>query len=98
MSNPDKKDASPYIDILYAGPSASGKTHIWHVVNKTNDNDIPGIIKWSGGWRKYVYHSVAAYYDAACLQQISTFLRQATEAHKLGELPLCDGTISDDLT
>lgn len=78
-------DSSPYIDIVHVGPSDSGKTQIYHVINKKNGpGDTPGIIKWSGGWRKYVYHSDPAFYDSKCLAQISEFLARATEDHKHG--------------
>jgi len=73
---------SPYIDIVEAGTSDSGKTKIWYVVNKRDPSDTPGIIKWNGGWRKYVYYSGEAYYDWACLRQIADFIEAATLEHK----------------
>lgn len=77
--------ASPYIDIIRTGASPSGKTQIYIVVNKQNGlHDQPGFIKWNGGWRKYVYYSGEAYYDAACLHQIANFCEAATEAQSNG--------------
>jgi hypothetical protein len=72
---------SPYIDIVEAGTSSTGKTKIWHVVNKTHDDDQPGIIRWHGAWRKYVYESGPAFYDAKCLRQIADFIERATQEH-----------------
>ncbi len=74
---------SPYIDIIEVGKSPSGKTKIFHVVNKRDpQNDVPGIIKWNGGWRKYVYYSGEAYYDWQCLRQIADFIEAQTLIHK----------------
>jgi hypothetical protein len=76
-------DVSPYIDIVEVGTSPSGKTKIWHVVNKRDPaNDVPGVIKWHGGWRKYVYYSGEAFYDWQCLRQIANFIEDATNIHK----------------
>lgn len=80
MSDPTH---SPYIDIVEVGLSSTGKTKIWHVVNKNDpENDIPGVIKWSGAWRKYVFHSELAFYDHKCLRQIADFLEHATADHR----------------
>lgn len=73
---------SPYIEIVEIGLSPSGKTKIWKVVNKNNPDDVPGIIKWNGGWRKYVYYSVHAYYDWQCLRQIADFIEEQTKDHR----------------
>lgn len=90
------REPSPYIDVIYMGQSASGKTAVWYVVNKKNGlQDTPGIIKWNGGWRKYVYHSGPAYYDAQCLGQIAEFLDRANAAHKLGEIEPGTATLKD---
>lgn len=89
-------ESSPYIDIIHVGPSESGKTQIYHVVNKRNGlGDQPGIIKWNGGWRKYVYHSDEAYYDHQCLAQISEFLARATSEHKQGIVTPGTATIEE---
>lgn len=70
----DKSAPSPYIRFDDMGTSPSGKTRIWYVVNTQNVDDVPGIIKWSGAWRKYVYHSGPAFYDAQCLRTIAEFI------------------------
>ena len=75
-------NVSPYIEFRDMGTSASGKTRVWYVVNKNNVDDVPGIIKWNGGWRKYVYHSGPAYYDWQCLRQIADFIEDQTKIHK----------------
>lgn len=74
-------DVSPYIDIIEVGASPSGKTKIFHVVNRRNPEDVPGIIKWHGPWRKYVYESGPAIYDWKCLRQIADFCEAATKEH-----------------
>jgi len=78
------KNVSPYIAIVLAGFSPSGKTKIWHVVNTRTPGgaDVPGIIKWHGGWRKYVYYSDYAFYDPSCLRQIADFLENETIIHR----------------
>lgn len=76
-------NVSPYIDIVEVGKSASGLTKVFEVRNKRDpENDIPGIIKWNGGWRKYVYYSGEAYYDSQCLRQIADFCDDQTLIHK----------------
>lgn len=76
-------DVSPYIDIVEVGTSVSGLTKVFEVRNKRDpEHDIPGIIKWNGGWRKYVYHSGEAFYDAQCLRQIANFCEDQTTIHR----------------
>ena len=75
-------DVSPYIEIVEVGTSKSGKTKVWHVRNKGNEFDVPGVIAWNGGWRKYVFYSNEAYYDWQCLRQIADFIEQATADHR----------------
>lgn len=76
-------DVSPYIEFRDMGFLRPGaKTRVWYVINKRNPDDIPGIIKWNGGWRKYVYYSGEAFYDWQCLRQIADFIEQKTKDHR----------------
>lgn len=70
-----------YVNITEAGASSTGKTKIWHVTGKGGAADGIGVIKWSGAWRKYVYHSDLAFYDADCLRLIADFCEAATKDH-----------------
>lgn len=74
---------SKYIEIVEMGTSDSGKTKVWHVRNKSREgvDDVPGVIKWHGGWRKYVFHSDYAFYDWECLRMIADFIEAATKEH-----------------
>lgn len=77
------KQNKSYIDITYMGQSESGKTSIWYVRNKSDpENDIPGIIKWNGAWRKYVYYTHPSFYDANCLREIADFIEHQMDMHK----------------
>ena len=75
-------DVSKYIKIEFVRMSPSGKTKIWHVRNTQKADDVPGIIAWNGGWRKYVYYSYDAYYDWDCLRMIADFIETATKEHR----------------
>ena len=58
--------------------SASGKTEIWNVWI-LKDGCSAGVIKWRGGWRKYVFqpHSELLF-DAVCLREIADFCDKET--------------------
>lgn len=77
-------NVSPYIEIMYKGTSPSGKTKIWEVQNIHGD-DIPGIIRWHGAWRGYVYECEASFYDAKCMRQIADFIDAANQEHRNGQ-------------
>ena len=82
MSN----DVSPYIKIVQVGTSKSGLTKVYEVRNTssgTHGEDVPGIIKWHGPWRGYVYECEASFYDAKCCRQIADFIDVANAEHKL---------------
>lgn len=74
-------DVSPYIEIVETGLSATGKTKVFEVRNASRNDDIPGIIRWHGAWRGYVYECEDSFYDAKCLRQIATFIEQANQEH-----------------
>jgi hypothetical protein len=76
---------SPFIEIVQTGTSASGKTKVWEVRNiskGTNENDVPGWIRWHGAWRGYVYECEASFYDSKCLRQIADFIGTANKEHR----------------
>lgn len=78
-------NVSPYIDIVEVGTSASGKTKVYEVrniSNGTHSNDIPGVIRWHGAWRGYVYECEASFYDAKCLRQIADFIDGANKEQR----------------
>lgn len=78
---------SPYIEIVQTCTSASGKTKIWEVRNISDDHhqdDAPGVIRWHGPWRGYVYECEASIYDAKCLRQIADFIDAANKEHRNG--------------
>lgn len=81
-------NVSPYVEIVEAGTSPSGKTKIWEVRNiskGTHENDVPGWIQWSGAWRGYVYVCDESMYDSKCLRQIADFIEAANKDHKEGK-------------
>lgn len=73
-----------WIKFVPMGTSASGKTEVWYVVNTREDGDPIGIVKWSGSWRKYVYHTGPSYYDWDCLRLIADFCETKTNEHMEG--------------
>lgn len=77
----DHKPVSEFIEFRAMGLSDSGKTKVWYVINMNNDDAI-GVIKWSGAWRKYVFHTGPSFYDWECLRLIADFIEQATLEHK----------------
>lgn len=79
------KPVGDFIKFIPMGTSASGKTNIWHVVNliRPEEPDQVGIIRWYGGWRKYVYDSPKdSFYDWECLRLIADFIEQKTVEHR----------------
>jgi hypothetical protein len=76
-----------YIEIVFAGVSATGKTDIWIVRNKFNSTPI-GYVRWAGNWRKYVYEQEGSiYYDWNCLREIADFIERVTHEHAAGVRP-----------
>lgn len=77
---------SPYIEITQVGTSKSGLTKIFEVRNTSkgaNSDDVPGVIRWHGPWRGYVYECEASFYDAKCLRQIADFIDAVNKEHRL---------------
>jgi hypothetical protein len=73
-----------YIRFDDAGPSTSGKTRLWDVVNKNHQTKL-GRVMWYGGWRQYVFvpHD-GTEYSAGCLRDIAAFVDLKTKEHRSG--------------
>jgi len=72
-----------WIRVVEAGNSPSGKTKIFHVINKES-LDLLGVIKWNGGWRKYAFYPNSdTYYEEDCLNNISEFLEELKTERRL---------------
>lgn len=57
---------------------AKAKTQVWHVINQRS-SEIVGVIKWYGGWRKYVFYPAAdCFFDWACLAFIGAWCETST--------------------
>jgi len=72
--------AEKYIRIEEIEPAA--KTKRWRVFN-IRSAETCGIIKWYGGFRKYVFFPNDGFlFDHECLQMIADFLRQQNAQRK----------------
>lgn len=73
------KVAESYVDIIYDGPSASGKSKLFTVV--TADGTPLGTVKWYGAWRCYAFFPKAdTLYEKRCLRDIANFCEK--ESHE----------------
>lgn len=77
------KPVSEFIKFVEIGRSKSGLTKIWRVVNTNGRDDLTGIIRWHGAWRKYVYECDSSFYDWDCLRLIADFIEGQTVEHRL---------------
>lgn len=59
-----------------------GKTRRWYVRDKLHTPFA--VIKWYGGWRKYVCFFDECYCDADCLRMIADFCAEKTKEHMAG--------------
>lgn len=60
---------------------ATGKTRIIGVGN--NSGEKLALIKWSTGWRRYVFHPMPeTVYDTKCMNEIMDFIEQLMEERK----------------
>ena len=65
-----------FIDIRYVKSSASGKTHLWDVYNKTHKYYL-GSICYRPSWRQYVFEpDECTEFSAGCLEDITSFMRE----------------------
>lgn len=72
-----KNRVDKYISFKEIPPLA--KTRRWYVNGK--DGKPFAIIKWYGGWRKYVCYFDESFCDADCLKMIEEFLRTVNKQH-----------------
>ncbi len=54
-------------------PNHGKLTKIWNV-NSASDGSFLGTITYKNTWRKYVFGSTGAIFDASCLSEILSFL------------------------
>ena len=60
------------------------KTKVWGCYNKVFDNKKIGVVKWYAQWRKYLFFGIGDFsMDAQCASEISEFLKNAMEEHKI---------------
>lgn len=68
-----------YISFQELPPLA--KTRRWYVLDRAKQPFA--LIKWYGGWRKYVcYFQADSWCDSDCLRMIEEFLTKANEEHR----------------
>lgn len=74
------KRLDQYIEIVEV-PNEGKRTKIWNIINKQTQ-EIVGLVKWYGGWRKYVYHhNDNGYSDWDFLRLIADFCETKTKEH-----------------
>lgn len=57
----------------------SGKTNLYEVSSR---GQKVGVIKWYGGWRKYIYYTEPdTYYDSDGMRMISEFMFALNKAY-----------------
>lgn len=60
----------------------TGKTYVWSVVNRQSQI-VLGVIRWYGGWRRYVFYPASdMVFDAKCLMSIVEFITTQMELRK----------------
>lgn len=67
-----------FVDISDRIPTKKTKT--FEVQNKSGQ--VLAEIKWSGAWRKYVFHSWEAQYDTGCMNEIIEFINNLMNERK----------------
>ena len=71
-----KNRVEKYISFKEIPPLA--KTRRWYVLGR--DKQAFAVIKWYGGWRKYVcYFQDSSFCDHDCLRMIADFCEKATK-------------------
>lgn len=71
-----------HIWFYYDGPSASGKTKIWHVIALSGGDSL-GFVKWFSRWRKYCFYPVGnTIFEETCLNEIVEFITDQTKEHR----------------
>ena len=73
-----KNRVEKYISFQEIPPLA--KTRRWYILDK--EKKPFALIKWYGGWRKYVcYFDDASWCDSDCLKMIAEFLERVNREH-----------------
>ena len=73
---------SKWIWFRFDGMSLSGKTKLFSVMTKGDDESL-GTIRWYGHWRKYVFYPhVMTIYEQDCLRDIAAFLDELIQERK----------------
>lgn len=71
-----------FVSLKREGVSSTGKTDIWGVYNR-NEDDYLGVVKWYSPWRKYIFYPEGdTFYDDKCMKEISIFLTDLNFVHK----------------
>lgn len=62
-----------------------GKTGAWGLYETHGFKNRIGIVKWYGGWRKYVFYfdEPAGYWDSDGLRMVADFCEKATKEHMI---------------
>lgn len=72
-----------YIQFVFKGYSSSGKTKVWSVAIKEDEEDCIGEIRWYAHWRCYSFHPYEkTVYEKTCLRDIANFCEKQTKLHK----------------
>jgi hypothetical protein len=59
-------------------PQGSKRTKTWRVVGKARPDVTLGEVAWLAPWRRYVFHSCDALFDAGCLRELADFCSAET--------------------
>lgn len=71
-----------YIDIKWLGKSASGKTDIYSVLNKSGNYEL-AIIKWYASWRQYCFFpGFETVWNDGCLRDLLDFMSKLRKGKK----------------
>lgn len=80
--NPRPAADYEHIAINETDRTERGKTARYSVVNRKHGADL-GEIRWYGVWRQYILEPLPrALFSAGCLQDIASFIEQATAAQR----------------
>jgi hypothetical protein len=74
------------------GTRPGAKTHRWSIQNNRT-GDVLGQVRWNGAWRSYCFYPVPeTVWSGGCLEDVSTFIRQATDEHHQRRAASCSGS------
>jgi len=85
-----------YITFKELPNQRGAKTRRWYVLDK---GGVPfAIIKWYGGWRKYVcYFQADSWCDHHCLREIADFCQNHTAGHLKAKKEIAQSAQTDIL-